>query len=326
MKQQQQTVSPPNTMLMNMNIHNIHQNIQQQQQAQQPQQQTSQPQSIAEQKVQEQPQQQQQGLTMDERSQQINNIRTSGILPSTKMTKSASAPVTHGGASRSINLFDSSTQAMTASQAHTPQNQSRRQSQSAHQQQHSQHTTIVYASTIDQQSENNDINDMIDDNDDEYHDIDQQESIQDDDDDDDDGDFDEDDDDDSEDDDGNNINDLLEGDAVLAGNYVGIIKYLGPLYLDPFNTQKITEEQYIGIECSAEEDVEGKGHDGWYKDFRYFKTKKGKKTGILIKASEFTKKLTPAKLLQTIKKLKFHTDKERKALEKLKRENKLLSF
>lgn len=85
------------------------------------------------------------------------------------------------------------------------------------------------------------------------------------------------------------INNLLESDAVVVGNYVGIIRYLGPLFLDPFNTQKTTQEQYIGIECLSEQDVGDKGHDGWYNQFRYFKTKNSRKTGILIQASEFKK-------------------------------------
>ena len=283
MKQQQhigsgsQTASPQNTMMVNMNLQNIHQNTQLQHS---------------------------QSVTMDERAKQINEIRQSGILPQstgavlnlpqTRMLKSASAPVSqfHASSIRQVQPIS-----MTAS--HTPE-QSWRQS-AAHIPQNRQHTTIVYGSAIDPNEQNHVDHDMINDNDN--------------------GQYMDDNDDDYSDDDGKNINDLLEGDAVLAGDYVGIIKYLGPLYLDPFNTQKITEEQYIGIECSSESDVAGKGHDGWYKEFRYFKTKHGKKTGILIEASEFTKKLTPWKLLQTIKKLKNHTK-----IEILKRQNKLLSF
>jgi len=126
--------------------------------------------------------------------------------------------------------------------------------------------------------------------------------------------------------DGNNINDLLEGDAILAGEYVGIIRYLGPLFLNPFDTSEVTKEQYIGIECSAESEVGAKGHDGWYKDFRYFKTKNQKKAGILVESTKFTKKLSPFRLIQTIKKQKNATDRLQRAMVHIKAQNKLLSF
>merc|ERR1712228_752619 len=122
----------------------------------------------------------------------------------------------------------------------------------------------------------------------------------------------------------NNINDLLEGDAILAGTEVGIIRYLGPLYLNPRNMADQSDETYIGIECSEEIDAERGGNDGWYRDFRYFQTKQGKQSGLLVKASKFSKKLSPWHLLQTIKKQKIATDKLQKSIKTLKAENKLL--
>merc|ERR1712228_837911 len=122
----------------------------------------------------------------------------------------------------------------------------------------------------------------------------------------------------------NNINDLLEGDAILAGTEVGIIRYLGPLYLNPRNMADQSDETYIGIECSKEIDAERGGNDGWYRDFRYFQTKQGKQSGLLVKASKFSKKLSPWHLLQTIKKQKIATDKLQKSIKTLKAENKLL--
>eukprot|EP01084_Bolivina_argentea_P303058 523177_1 len=38
------------------------------------------------------------------------------------------------------------------------------------------------------------------------------------------------------------INDLSVDDAILAGNFMGIIQCLAPLFLNPFNTSEITKE------------------------------------------------------------------------------------
>eukprot|EP01083_Nonionella_stella_P232637 820427_1 len=81
-----------------------------------------------------------------------------------------------------------------------------------HAAQESQRTTIVY-NDEEQEVEDQDAADNADDMDDTKRNEDQEDNEED---------Y-------TSNDDGNNINDLLEGDAILAGEYVGIIRYLGPL-------------------------------------------------------------------------------------------------
>ena len=112
------------------------------------------------------------------------------------------------------------------------------------------------------------------------------------------------------------INDLIEGDAVIVDSIVGIIRYLGPIYLNVSMDKKTKELYYlyIGIECINE--IESGGHDGWYRDFRYFQTKDKANSGLLIKASKFEQKLSPFQLLETIKKQKIAIDKSQKKCKK----------
>ena len=104
------------------------------------------------------------------------------------------------------------------------------------------------------------------------------------------------------------IDGLVFGDAILCGSHVGIVRYHGPLYLDVMDKSKVSDDMYIGMECCSEEETNGEGHDGWFQDFRYFDTTNGRKTGILISEREFTRKLPPFELLQTIEKQKKKTD------------------
>lgn len=108
------------------------------------------------------------------------------------------------------------------------------------------------------------------------------------------------------------------GDAILCGSYVGIVRYHGPL--QPKHKYRGSNDIYIGLECCSEEETKGlEGHDGLYRDFRYFDTEDRRKTGIMISEREFTQKLEPLELLQTI-------ERQKKKMDILVEQNKLLSI
>jgi len=121
------------------------------------------------------------------------------------------------------------------------------------------------------------------------------------------------------------LKDLYDGDAIIAGNIVGVIRYLGPLYIDDNN---ITSDEYIGIECVTQNDTlnNQKLHNGLYNNFRYFTTKNNENNGILIHSNNFTSKISPLKLLKIIKTQYIYINKLKSELKQSKKDTQLLKL